>query len=71
MSWPTRLIDHCIERYHEGTFDAATASIAETGVSDMQCKVIDKCLQIFGGDITEYPIARMYADARVKRYQVE
>jgi acyl-CoA dehydrogenase len=35
----------------------------------MQCKVIDKCLQIFGGYgyIMEYPIARMYADARVQK----
>jgi len=38
-------------------------------VSDMQCKVVDKCLQIFGGYgyIMEYPIARMYADARVQK----
>jgi acyl-CoA dehydrogenase len=63
------LIDHGIQRYLEGTLDAATASIAKMWVSDMQCKVVDKCLQIFGGYgyITEYPIARMYADARVQK----
>jgi len=43
--------------------------MAKIWVSDMQCKVIDKCLQIFGGYgyIMEYPIARMYADARVQK----
>ena len=63
------LIDHCIERYLESTLDAATASMAKMWASDMQCKVIDKCLQIFGGYgyIMEYPIARMYADARVQK----
>lgn len=63
------LVDHCIERYLEGALDAATASIAKVWVSDMQCKVIDKCLQIFGGYgyIMEYPIARMYAAARVQK----
>src|SRR6516225_1406453 len=62
------LIDHGIGLYLEGTLDAATASIAKLWVSDMQCKVIDKCLQIFGGYgyIMEYPIARMYADARLQ-----
>jgi len=63
------LVDHCIERYLEGALDAATASIAKVWVSDMQCKVIDKCLQIFGGYgyIMEYPIARMYVAARVQK----
>jgi acyl-CoA dehydrogenase len=63
------LVDHCIGRYLDGSLDAATASIAKMWVSDMQCKVVDKCLQIFGGYgyIMEYPIARMYADARVQK----
>jgi acyl-CoA dehydrogenase len=65
----TTLVDHCIERYLEGTLDAATASMAKIWVSDMVCKVVDKCLQIFGGYgyIMDYPIARMYADARVQK----
>ena len=43
--------------------------MAKVWVSDMQCKVVDKCLQIFGGYgyVMEYPIARMYADARVQK----
>ncbi|HKI39074.1 MAG TPA: acyl-CoA dehydrogenase family protein, partial [Mycobacterium sp.] len=37
--------------------------------TDMQCKVVDKCLKIFGGYgyIVEYPIAQMYAAARVQK----
>jgi len=63
------LVDYCIGRYLDGTLDAATASMAKVWVSDMQCKVVDKCLQIFGGYgyVMEYPIARMYADARVQK----
>jgi len=63
------LIDYCIERYLEGTLDAATASMAKVWTTDMQCKVVDKCLKIFGGYgyIVEYPIAQMYAAARVQK----
>jgi acyl-CoA dehydrogenase len=37
--------------------------------SQMQCEVIDECLQLFGGYgyMLEYPIARAYADARVQK----
>ena len=62
-------IDSCIERYLAGTLDAATASMAKWWLTDMQCQVIDECLQLFGGYgyMREYPIAQMYADARVQR----
>jgi len=38
-------------------------------LSELECKVIDECLQFFGGYgyMMEYPIAQMYADARVQR----
>ena len=63
------LIDHCVQRYLDGTLDAATASAAKLWGTDMQCRVVDKCLQIFGGYgyTMEYPIARMYAAARVQK----
>jgi acyl-CoA dehydrogenase len=63
------LIDHCVQRYLDGTLDAATASMAKLWATEMQCKVVDKCLQIFGGYgyVMEYPIARMYASARVQK----
>ncbi len=62
-------IDSCIERYMAGTLDTATASMAKWWLTDMQCQVVDDCLQLFGGYgyMREYPIAQMYADARVQR----
>jgi acyl-CoA dehydrogenase len=62
-------IDSCIVRQLAGTLDTATASMAKWWLTDMQCRVLDECLQLFGGYgyMREYPIARMYADARVQR----
>jgi acyl-CoA dehydrogenase len=63
------LMDHCVQLCIDGTLDAATASMAKLWATEMQCKVVDKCLQIFGGYgyMMEYPIAQMYAAARVQR----
>jgi acyl-CoA dehydrogenase len=62
-------IDNCIERMLDGTMDAVTASKAKLWTTETQGKLIDECLQLFGGYgyMLEYPIARMYADARVMR----
>lgn len=62
-------IDDCHERYVGCRLDAATASLAQWWTTELLCKVVDSCLQIIGGYgyMTEYPIARMYADARVQR----
>ena len=62
-------MDHCTELLLEGKLDAATASMSKYWVSDLQCKIIDECLQLHGGYgyMDEYPIAQMYADARVQR----
>ena len=53
----------------DGQLDAATAAMAKYWTTDLHCKVIDQCLQMFGGFgyMWEYPIARAYADARVAR----
>jgi acyl-CoA dehydrogenase len=61
--------DHCIERYLNGTLDTATASMAKYWITDLQGKIIDRCLQLFGGYgyMEEFPISRMYRDARVMR----
>lgn len=63
------LIDYCIGRYLDGKLDAATASIAKMWGSDKQVEVIDNCVQLFGGYgyMMEYPIAQMYAAARVQK----
>jgi len=61
--------DHCIERYLGGTLDTVTASMAKYWITDLQGRIIDSCLQFFGGYgyMEEFPISRMYRDARVMR----
>ena len=63
------LIDDCISRLRAGTLDTATASMAKLFVTEAQCRVVDECLQFFGGYgyTTEYPISKLYVDARVQR----
>lgn len=63
------LVDACIARHVDGELDAAAASLAKFWCTDIQNKVIDRCLQIFGGYgyMMEYPIARMFAAARVQK----
>ena len=62
-------VDACMAAHLKGELDAARAALAKCWVSDLQCKVIDECLQLFGGYgyMMEYPIAELYADARVQR----
>jgi acyl-CoA dehydrogenase len=62
-------VDRLIGLHLEGKLDAATASMAKYWVSDLENKIIDRCLQLFGGYgfMNEYPIARMYKDSRVQR----
>jgi acyl-CoA dehydrogenase len=52
-----------------GRLDNQTAAMAKWWLTDVQCKVLDECVQLFGGYgyMEEYPIARMYADARVQK----
>jgi len=59
----------CVQRHIGGGLDPVTASMAKYWLSDLQGKIIDQCLQFFGGYgfMNEYPIARMYRDARVQR----
>ncbi|QBF47593.1 acyl-CoA dehydrogenase family protein [Janibacter limosus] len=63
------LVDHCIGLHLQGKLDPATASMAKYYGTDVQCDIIDRCLQVFGGYgfMTEYPIGRMYASARVQK----
>jgi acyl-CoA dehydrogenase len=62
-------VDRCIELVLKGELDTATASMAKYWTTDLQCKVIDECLQLYGGYgfMWEYPIARQFADSRVQR----
>jgi acyl-CoA dehydrogenase len=58
-----------VRRQLDGTLDAATASMAKWWCTDMQNRVIDRCLQLHGGYgfMLEYPVACAYADARAQR----
>jgi acyl-CoA dehydrogenase len=62
-------LDHCMERHIAGRLDTTTASMAKYWMTDLQNKIVDRCLQLFGGYgyMEEYPISRMYRDARVQR----
>ncbi len=60
-------IDQCVLRLNDGELAATDAAQAKYWCTELQQRTIDKCLQLFGGYgyMTEYPIARAYADARV------
>ena len=62
-------VDKCCELILDNKLDTATASMAKYWTTDLQCKVMDECVQLFGGYgyMWEYPITRAYADARVQR----
>jgi len=62
-------LDDCVARHARGDLDVATAAMAKYWLTEGQCEVVDRCLQLFGGYgyTTEYPIARMYADARAQK----
>ena len=62
-------VDKCIELLMQEKLDTATASMAKYWTSDLQCKVMDECVQLYGGYgfMWEYPVTRAYADARVQR----
>jgi alkylation response protein AidB-like acyl-CoA dehydrogenase len=62
-------IDRCVDRLNAGELDAADAAKAKWWATELQGRVVDKCLQLHGGYgyMIEYPIARRYIDARVTR----
>jgi len=62
-------VDQCVGRLIEGALDTVTASMAKYWVTDTEGKIVDRCLQLFGGYgyMDEYPISRMYRDSRVLR----
>ncbi|MGY2377209.1 acyl-CoA dehydrogenase family protein [Pseudomonas sp. SDO524_S393] len=62
-------VDKCIALHLEGKLDVPTAAMAKYWATDLQCKVLDECVQLHGGYgfMWEYPIARAWADARVQR----
>jgi len=62
-------LDQCIEQHLRGELDVQGAAMAKLWTTERVNKVIDDCLQLFGGYgyMTEYPIARAWADVRINR----
>jgi acyl-CoA dehydrogenase len=62
-------LDQCIERHLRGELDVQGAAMAKLWTTERINKVVDDCLQLFGGYgyMTEYPIARAWADVRISR----
>jgi long-chain-acyl-CoA dehydrogenase len=62
-------IDHCVLEHNAGRLDAVTASEAKLLTTELENRVIDECVQLHGGAgyMEEFPISRMYTDARISR----
>jgi acyl-CoA dehydrogenase len=62
-------VDRCIELHLRNDLDAVDAAILKLVTAELQGKVMDQCLQFFGGwgYMTEFPIARAFVDARMGR----
>jgi alkylation response protein AidB-like acyl-CoA dehydrogenase len=60
-------VDRCVLALNEGALTAEEAAMAKWWCTELQQRVVDRCLQLHGGYgyMTEYPVARAYADARI------
>lgn len=60
--------EQCVSKHRQGEMSPTDAAILKLQLSEMQCRTIDACLQLFGGYgyTREYPISRFYLDARVQ-----
>ena len=61
--------DQCANKYASSELSADDAAMLKYAATEMQCKTVDQCLQLFGGYgyTAEYPISRYYTDARIQR----
>ncbi|MFF2060084.1 acyl-CoA dehydrogenase family protein [Rhodococcus qingshengii] len=62
-------VDSCLADLVAGELPPDRAAMAKLAATELQGRVADRCLQLFGGYgyMTEYPIARAYVDARIQR----
>jgi alkylation response protein AidB-like acyl-CoA dehydrogenase len=62
-------VDRCVQALREGALGAEQAAMAKWWCTELQGRVVDRCVQLFGGYgyMLEYPIARAFADARITR----
>lgn len=59
--------ERCVDQLVAGTLDPVTASMAKLWITETEVAAVSRCLQLFGGYgyMNEYPIARLYRDARI------
>ena len=62
-------VEKCNTLYGQGKLDVPTAAMIKLSTTEMEGRVTDTCLQLFGGYgyMSEYPISRYWADARIQR----
>jgi long-chain-acyl-CoA dehydrogenase len=62
-------LDDCVAKHMRGELDITGAAKAKLWLTDQQCVVADRCLQIFGGYgfMREYPISQLFVDSRVQK----
>ncbi len=62
-------LDKCLGEVNHGELSATNASMAKWWTTQIQCEIIDECLQLHGGYgfMSEYPIAKLYTDARAQK----
>ncbi|MES0872447.1 acyl-CoA dehydrogenase family protein [Sinimarinibacterium thermocellulolyticum] len=62
-------VEKCAAKYAQGQLDVPTAAMVKLATTEMEGRVTDACLQLFGGYgyMAEYPISRYWADARIQR----
>jgi alkylation response protein AidB-like acyl-CoA dehydrogenase len=62
-------VDHCVEEHNLGRLSADDAAKAKLFTSELEGRVVDECVQLHGGAgyMDEYPICRMYVNARISR----
>lgn len=62
-------LDDCVAKHMRGELDITGAAKAKLWLTDQQCEVADRCLQLFGGYgyMREYPISQLFVDSRVQK----
>lgn len=62
-------INECVGKYQRGEMDVPTAAMIKYATTELEGRVVDQCLQLFGGYgyMQEYPISRDFVDARIQR----
>ncbi len=62
-------LDSCITAHMRGALTVEMAAMCKYWLTDLQCQVLDECVQLHGGYgfMQDYAVAEMWTDARVQR----